>query len=52
MCYGQINGDVKQFCFHSFNFGYCFLYGSRNLQVITSAGNAIPDQKKPLLGCY
>ena len=33
MCYRQMNGDVKQFCFHSFNFGYCFLYGSRNLQV-------------------
>ena len=52
MCYGQINGDVKQFCFHSFNFGYCFLYGSRNLQVIASARNAILDQKKKtLLGC-
>ena len=52
MCYGQIIGDVKQFCFHSFNSGYCFLYGSRNLQVITSARNAILDQKKKnLLGC-
>lgn len=46
MSYGQIIGDVKQFCFHSFNSGYCFLYGSRNLQVITSARNAILDQKK------
>ena len=52
MCYGQITVTLKKFCFYSFNFGYCFLYGSRNLQVITSAGNAIPDQKKPLLGCY
>ena len=50
MCYRQINGDVKQFCFHSFNFGYCLLYGSRNLQVnLRRKRNTGP--KKTLLGC-